>query len=214
MLPQKINASKFVIQSPTRVPYYYVEQIILEAKRNGSITIGVLLMIFEYYYYWNKKLSIHIKKIVSLVHDNFVNGSAKITSFTIAYQNTFEVIEGNNSLVLPNRTVVLSPRDYLFVESLNDAQIAAYESSKSDYIWSNNTLTYIDNTVKYQLNIQIVIGDYSFTDSFAYNYSYDYSGSYTLSVQAGSLNKSQLVTVLTGYTLFLLNKLNSLNLNI
>jgi hypothetical protein len=132
-----------------------------------------------------------------------VNGSAKITSFTLVYQNTFEVIEGNNSLALPNRTVVLSPTDYLFVESVDDTQIAAYQSSISDYIWSNNTLKYIDTTTNYQLNIQIVIDDYSFKKLFNYYYSYDYSGVYTLSVQAGSLSKSQLVTVLTGYTLFL-----------
>ncbi len=132
-----------------------------------------------------------------------MNGSAKITSFTLVYQNTFEVIEGNNSLALPNRTVVLSPTDYLFVESVDDTQIAAYQSSISDYIWSNNTLKYIDTTTNYQLNIQIVIDDYSFKKLFNYYYSYDYSGVYTLSVQAGSLSKSQLVTVLTGYTLFL-----------
>ena len=143
-----------------------------------------------------------------------MNGSAKITSFTLVYQITLEVIEGNNSLALPNRTVVLSPTDYLFVESLGDAQIAAYKSSKSDYIWSNSTLKYIDRTTNYQLNIQIVIDDYIFTKSFAYNYSYDYSGVYTLSVQAGSLNKSQLVKVSTSYTLFLLFKLYFINLNI
>jgi hypothetical protein len=205
-LSSHINASKFVIQSPTRIPYYYVEQIILQAKRNGSITIGVLLMIFEYYYYWNKRLFIHIKKIVSLVYNNFVNGSAKITSFTLVYQNTFKVIEGNNSLYFPPKTAILSPTDYLFVESLDGSQIAAYESSISDYIWSNNTIKYIDRTTNYQLNIQIVIDDYIFTNSFAYNYSYDYSGDYTLSAQAGSLNQSQLVKVLTGYSLFLLFK--------
>ena len=117
-------------------------------------------------------------------------------------------------MALPNRTVVLSPTDYLFVESLGDAQIAAYKSSKSDYIWSNSTLKYIDRTTNYQLNIQIVIDDYIFTNSFAYNYSYDCSGVYTLSVQAGSLNKSQLVKVSTSYTLFLLIKLYFINLNI
>jgi hypothetical protein len=127
-----------------------------------------------------------------------VNGSAKITSFTIAYQKTFEVIEGNNSLALQHRTVVLSPTDYLFVESIDDTQIAAYESSISDYIWSNNTLKYIDSTVNYQFNIQIVIDDYIFTDSFAYNYSYDYMGDYTLSVQAVGINQIQSVKVLTG----------------
>ncbi len=107
-------------------------------------------------------------------------------------------------MALPNRTVVLSPTDYLCVESLNDTQIAAYESSISDYIWSNNTLKYIDSTVNYQFNIQIVIDDYIFTDSFAYNYSYDYSGVYTLSVQAVGINQIQSVKVLTGYTYFLL----------
>jgi len=99
--------------------------------------------------------------------------------------------------------------------SLNDTQIAAYKSNKSsDYIWSNNTLSYIDRTTNYQLNIQIVIDDYIFTNSFAYNYSYDYSGSYTLSVRAGNLSKSQSVKVLTGYSLFILNRLYSMNLNI
>ncbi len=101
-------------------------------------------------------------------------------------------------MALPNRTVILSPTDYLFVESLNDTQIAAYESSKSDYIWSNNTLKYIDRTVNYQLNVQIVIDDYIFTDSFSYNYSYDYSGVYKLSVQAVGINQIQSVKVLTG----------------
>jgi hypothetical protein len=136
-----------------------------------------------------------------------VNGSAKITSFTIVYQNTFEVIEGNNSLALPNRTVILSPTDYLFVESLDGSQIAAYESSKSDYIWSNNTLKYIDITVSYQFNIQLIIEDYSFKKLFNYDYSYDYIGDYTLSVQAVGINKIQSVKVLTGYTFFLLIKL-------
>ncbi len=102
------------------------------------------------------------------------------------------------------KSAILSPTDFVFIESLNDTQIVAYQSSISDYIWSNNTLKYIDNTINYQLNIQFVIEDYIFTKLFNYNYSYDYSGVYTLSVQAGSLNKSQLVTVLTGYTFFLL----------
>jgi hypothetical protein len=150
-----------------------------------------------------KKIFFNIKKIASLVHNNFVNGSAKITSFTIVYNKTFDVIEGNNSMYFPPKTAILSPTDYLFVESLDDAQIAAYKSSLSDYIWSNNTLKYIDNIVNYQLSIQFIIEDHSFTKSFNYNYSYDYAGIYTLSVQAGSLNKSQSVTVSTSYTLFL-----------
>jgi hypothetical protein len=151
-----------------------------------------------------KKIFFKIKKIASLVHNNFVNGSAKITSFTIVYNKTFDVIEGNNSMYFPPKTAILSPTDYLFVESLDDAQIAAYKSSLSDYIWSNNTLKYIDNIVNYQLSIQFIIEDHSFTKSFNYNYSYDHAGIYTLSVQAGSLNKSQSVTVSTSYTLFLL----------
>jgi hypothetical protein len=112
---------------------------------------------------------------------------------------------GNNSLNFTPKTVILSPSDYLFVEYLNDTQIAAYESSTSDYIWSNNTLEYIDSTTKYQLNIQIAIDDYIFTNSLKLNYSYDYAGVYMLNVQADNLNKSQLVTVSTGNRFFFAN---------
>ncbi len=194
-----------------------MDQIILEAKSNGSVNIGVREnnyrdLSFKLHYLYT--IFIQIKKIVSLVHNNFVNGSAKITGFTIVYQKTCDVFEGNNSLYFPSKTALFSTSDYLFVVSLNDTQIAAYKSSKSDYIWSNNTLKYIDRTTNYQLNIQIVVDDYIFTNSFAYNYSYDYSGSYTLSAQAGSLSKSQSVKVFTGYSLFLLNKLYSMNLSI
>ncbi len=195
-----------------------MDQIILEAKSNGSVNIGVREnnfcdLSFKLHYLYT--IFIQIKKIVSLVRTNFVNGSALISSVKIAFNKTFDVFEGNNSLYFPSKTALFSTSDYLFVVSLNDTQIAAYKSNKSsDYIWSNNTLNYIDRTTNYQLNIQIVVDDYIFTNSFAYNYSYDYSGSYTLSAQAGGLNKSQLVTVLTGYSLFLLNKLYSMNLSI
>ncbi len=96
----------------------------------------------------------------------------------------------------------MSPLDYLFVESLNDTQIAAYESSKTDFIWSNTILKNIKSTTNYQLNVQIFIDDYIFMDSLMFNYSYDYSGVYMFSVQADNLNNSQSVTVYTGNGFF------------
>ncbi len=45
-LSSNINATKFVIQSSTRSSYFYVNQIILEAKNNGSINIGVKELFF------------------------------------------------------------------------------------------------------------------------------------------------------------------------
>jgi hypothetical protein len=175
-LPNNINASIFLIRLAERTDYFYVREFILEANNSGNLNIGIVRFSFS----------------------NFT-----IQSFKITFNKTYSVVAGNNSLLLSPRAI-LAPKDLLFFES-SSTQITAYQSTKSDWIWSNRSFEAIHPTTDYQFNIKIVVEDFIFKNPFHYNYSYHFPGTYSIQVYSEKiiLNDTQSVDVLPGIIYFL-----------
>ena len=160
-----------MIHLPERTDYLYVTSFILEAKNPGDLTIGI---------------------------GRFSLSNFTIQSYTITFSKTCSVVAGNNSLLLSPR-VRLAPQDLLFFES-STTQITAYQSTKSDLIWSNGTFENIHSTTNYQFNIKIVVEDFILKNSFSYNYSYHFTGTYNITVHSENttLDSTQAVPVFPG----------------
>ena len=116
------------------------------------------------------------------------------TGFMQTYEETFEVIEGLNTIYLPNVTL-FSKGSVVFYES-NDTEITLSQvtslNQTSDLIWDPNTksLALIDTEAAYKFNFMIHISDFIYEDVIELSHVYLSSGVFNLSASIPELSFS------------------------